>query len=105
MGFYRENNALKAQRDALERRLFLREGRPKRVSVRLRPAQLFAYLLTRANLPLQRYSLSAPVSTIQYGAARFRPGGRRPAAERRPSLDAFIVELSYPTNGVCDFTS
>ena len=93
MRLYRENIALKAQLDALERRLFLLEGRPKRVPVGLRAAQVFAYLLTRGNLPFQRYSLSAPLSTIQHWAARFRRVGRRPAAGGRPPLDASVVEL------------
>jgi hypothetical protein len=93
MRLYRENIALKAQLDALERRLLLLEGRPKRVPVRLRAAQVFAYLLTRNNLPFQRYSLSAPLSTIQHWASRFRRIGRSPAAGGRPPLDAFVVEL------------
>ena len=44
MRLYRENIALKAQLDALERRLFLMEGKPKRVPLGLRAAQVFASL-------------------------------------------------------------
>src|ERR1700674_3891830 len=47
MRLYRENIALKAQLDALERQLLLAKGRAKRASAGLRAAQVFAYLLTR----------------------------------------------------------
>lgn len=93
MRLYRENIALKAQLDALERRLFLLEGRPKRVPLGLRAAQVFAYLLTRGNLPFQRYSLSAPLSTIQHWAVRFRRVGLRPVTGGRPPIDASVVVL------------
>lgn len=93
MRLYRENIALKAQLDALERRLFQLEGRPKQVPVRDRAAQVFAYLLTRGNLPFQRYSLSAPLSTIQHWATRFRRLGRAPAVGGRPPLGATVIEL------------
>jgi hypothetical protein len=75
MRLYRENIALKAQHDALERRLFLVEGKPKR-PLGLRAAQLFAYLLTRGDEPFRRYSLSARERPSCAGPSAFgRCGG------------------------------
>ena len=71
---YRENIALKAQLDALERRLLVSKGRATRATVALRAAQVFAYLLTRGDEPFQRYSLSAPLKTILNWVTRFRSG-------------------------------
>lgn len=93
MRLYRENIALKAQLDALERRLFLMEGKPKRVPLGLRAAQVFAYLLTRGDEPFQRYSLSAPRTTIMRWATRFRSLRRRLQPGGRPPLDETVVEL------------
>ena len=63
MRLYRENIALKAQLDALERHVVMMETR-KRPALGLRAAQVFAYLLTCGNEPFQRYFLSAPLVTI-----------------------------------------
>jgi len=93
MRLYRENIALKAQLDALERRLFLMEGKPKRVPLGLRAAQVFAYLLTRGDEPFQRYCLSAPRTTIMRWATRFRSLRRRLHPGGRPPLDETVVDL------------
>ena len=85
MRLYRENIALKAQLDALERRLFLMEGKPKRVPLGLRAAQVFAYLLTRGDEPFQRYCLSAPRTTIMCWATRFRSLATAASAGRSPA--------------------
>lgn len=89
---YRENIALKAQLEALQRHLDALDRRP-RPSVRLRAAQVFAYLLTRGDEPFQRYFLSAPVITLQHWLARFRHLARRAPGGGRPALDAAVIEL------------
>jgi len=92
---YRENIALKAQLDVLEI-LLARETprRKRRASLRLRAAQVFAYFLNRENLTFQRFYLSAPVSTIQRWATRFRRKRfEAPHAGGRPELAQEVVEL------------
>ena len=92
MRLYRENIALKAQLEALERHLVRIEA-PKRVSLSVRAAQVFAYLLTRGDEPFHRYFLSAPRTTILRWAARFRSTRRTPPNAGRPALDESVVEL------------
>src|SRR4051812_13886006 len=92
MRLYRENIALKAQLDALERHLVRFDAKPRRASVALRAAQVFAYLLTRGNEPFQRYFLSAPLFTIKRWATRFRSLDRR-ARRGRPPLDEYVEDL------------
>src|SRR5882724_1744214 len=77
MRLYRKNIALKAQLEALERHL-VRIETPKRVSLSVRAAQVFAYLLTRGDEPFHRYFLSAPRTTVLRWAARFRSPRRPP---------------------------
>lgn len=95
MRLYRENIALKAQLDALERHLGQLEAKGKgKLALRVRAAQVFALLLTRGNEPFQRYFLSASRRTILRWASKFRWWWRRPpACGGRPELDAKIVEL------------
>ena len=94
MRLYRENIALKAQIDVLNRCLTLyqtKKGR-KRVPLVTRAGQVLAFLLTRDNDVFQNYYLSASLQTIKRWLRRFRsldhrgPGGR-------PPTDARIVEL------------
>src|SRR5512133_2861856 len=69
----RENIALKAQLEAYECHLQrVAPTKGKRRSLRMRAAQVFAYLLTRDNEPFRRYFLSAPIATIQRWLAKFR---------------------------------
>jgi transposase InsO family protein len=93
MRLYRENIALKAQLEALERHLVRVEATRKRVSLGVRAAQVFAHLLTRGDEPFQRYFLSAPRTTIMRWATRFRSLRRRTLSGGRPPLDDTIVEL------------
>ena len=93
MRLYRENIALKAQLEALERHLVRVETKRKRVSLGVRAAQVFAHLLTRGDEPFQRYFLSAPRTTIMRWAMRFRSLQRRPLSGGRPPLDDTIAEL------------
>jgi transposase InsO family protein len=93
MRLYRENFALKAQLEALERHLVRVEGKRKRISLGVRAAQVFAYLLTRGDEPFQRYFLSAPRTTIMRWAMRFRSLRRRTLSGGRPPLDDTIAEL------------
>ena len=90
MRLYRENIALKAQLDALERTL-VNEPKRRRVPVRVRAAQVFAYFLTRGNPTFQRYSLSATLPTILRWATTFRRGQRTRVG--RPPLPQVIVDL------------
>ena len=85
MRLYRENIALKARLDALERHLIRVETKRKRVSLGVRAAQVFAHLLRRGDEPFQRYLLSAPRTTIMRWAMRFRSLQRRTlnGADRR----------------------
>ncbi len=92
MRLYRENIALKAQLDALERHIVMMETK-KRPALRLRAAQVFAYLLTRGNEPFQRYFLSAPLVTIKRWATRFRSLRRHVPVGGRPPLDQAVVDL------------
>jgi transposase InsO family protein len=92
MRLYRENIALKAQLEALERHLVRIEA-PKRVSLSVRAAQVFAYLLTRGDEAFHRYFLSAPRTTILRWAARFRSTRRPPPNAGRPALDESVVEV------------
>lgn len=92
MRLYRENIALKAQLDALERHLDAL-GVRKRPTVALRAAQVFAYLVTRGNEPFQRYSLSAPITTILNWATRFRRLRRKRPDIGRPVLHQGVVDL------------
>ena len=93
MRLYRENIALKAQLEALERHLVRVETKRKRVSLGIRAAQIFAYFLTRGDEPFQRYYLSAPRTTIMRWAMRFRSLRRHALSGGRPSLDDDVVEL------------
>jgi hypothetical protein len=93
MRLYRENIALKAQLEALERHLVRVETKRKHVSLGVRAAQVFAYLLTRGDEPFQRYFLSAPRITIMRWAMRFRSLRRRTLSRGRPPLDDTIAEL------------
>jgi transposase InsO family protein len=93
MRLYRENIALKAQLEALERHLVRVETKRKRISLGVRAAQVFAYLLTRGDEPFQRYFLSAPRTTIMRWAMRFRSLRRRTLSGGRPPLDDTIAEL------------
>ena len=87
MRLYRENIALKAQLEALERHLVRVETKRKHVSLGVRAAQVFAQLLTRGDEPFQRYFLSAPRTTIMRWAMRFRSLRRRTLSGGRPPLD------------------
>ena len=91
MRLYRENIALKAQIDALNRCLTLyqtKKGR-KRVPLVTRAGQVLAFLLTRNNDVFQNYYLSASLQTIKRWSSRFRSarsiaalaGARRPTRE------------------------
>ncbi len=91
MRTYRENIALKAQLEALERVRV--ETKRKRISLGVRAAQVLAYLLTRGDEPFQRYFLSAPRTTIMRWAMRFRSLRRRTLSHCRPPLDDTIAEL------------
>ena len=94
MRLYRENIALKAQLDALGRCLAIHEtkhGR-KRAPLGTRAAQVFAYLLTRADDTFQQYFLSASLQTIKRWATRFHVIPRARACGRPPT-DARVVEL------------
>src|SRR5258708_27707705 len=93
MRLYRENIALKAQLEALERHLVRVETKRKRISLGVRAAQVLAYLLTRGDEPFQRYFLSAPRTTIMRWAMRFRSLRRRTLSHCRPPLDDTIAEL------------
>jgi hypothetical protein len=93
MRLYRENIALKAQLEALERHLVRVETKRKRISLGVRAAQVFAHLLTRGDEPFQRYFLSAPRTTIMRWAMRFRSLRRRTLSGGRPLLDDTIVDL------------
>jgi len=93
MRLYRENIALKAQLDALERQIGRMKQRPKRAGVELRAAQVFAYFLTRGDEPFQRYFLSAPLTTILRWATRFRWLRRHPRVGGRPMTDEAIADL------------
>jgi hypothetical protein len=93
MRLYRENIALKAQLEALERHLARVETKRNRVSLGVRAAQVLAYLLTRGDEPFQRYFLSAPRTTIMGWAMRFRSLRRHTLSGGRPPLDDTIVEL------------
>src|SRR5258708_29980520 len=94
MRLYRENIALKAQLEALERHLVRVETKRKRICLGVRAAQVLAYLLTRGDEPFQRYFLSAPRTTIMRWAMRFRSLRRRTVSHCRPPLDDTIAELS-----------
>jgi hypothetical protein len=79
--------------EALERHLVRFETRRKRVSLTVRAAQVFAYLLTRGDEPFQRYFLSAPRTTIMRWTTRFQSLRRRTLSGGRPLLDDTIVDL------------
>ncbi|MGE5785080.1 MAG: transposase [Myxococcales bacterium] len=92
---YRENIALKAQLDAYESDMRRTQStKPKRQSLRMRAAQVFAYLLTRDDEPFRRYFLTAPISTIQRWLSKFRRRKHLPVpAGGRPSVSEEVVQL------------
>jgi len=106
MRLYRENLALKAQNGALLLELDAARGRRPRVPMRVRAAQVFAYLLTRGNHEFHDYYLAASVKTLKRWAALFRRGPwpwRKARGPGRPPLDekivGFILTLKPGENG------
>jgi transposase-like protein len=94
MRLYRENLALKAQNGALLLELDAARGARARVSMRVRAAQVFAYLLTRGNHEFQDFYLAASVKTLKRWAAMFRRGPwRKERGPGRPPLDEKIVGI------------
>lgn len=94
---YRENIALKAQLDVLELRLKREEkaaGKKSKRTLKERASQVFAYLLTRGDDTFQRHYLSAPLTTVQRWASKFRKRRYEPMSTGgRPGLDPRIAEL------------
>jgi hypothetical protein len=91
---YRENIALKAQLDALERHIRVAGPKTTKRPLSVRAAQVFAYLLTRGDEPFQRYFLSAPITTIKRWATKFRRVCERPVPSGgRPELASEVVDL------------
>ena len=74
MRLSRENLALKVQLDALVTETTRLRGKRARASLRTRAAQVWAYLITRANRPFQKHHLSASPRTIKRWATRLRQG-------------------------------
>ena len=116
MRLYRENIALKAQLEALERHLVRVEATRKRVSLGVRAAQVFAHLLTRGDEPFQRYFFVAADNDYALGdaiqitaaahAQRGPTAGRRHhrrahrhAQAREPSLGPAAHSGGTPANG------
>ncbi len=96
MRLYRENLALKAQNGALLLELDAARGKRPKMPLRVRAAQVFAYLLTRGNHELQDYYLSASDKTLARWTALFRRGPwpwRKAATLGRPPLDEKIVAI------------
>jgi len=94
MRLYRENIALKAQNGALLLELNAAKGRRAKMPLRVRSAQVFAYLLTRGNHEFQEYYLAASRKTIKrWGTVLRRGPWRRTKPVGRPPLDAAIVEI------------
>jgi transposase InsO family protein len=93
MRLYRENIALKAQLDGLQWHFDRMKPKATRVPLRVRAAQVFAYLLTRGNEPFHRYFMSATLATIKAWATRFRTLRRPPSRGGRPPTDESIAEL------------
>lgn len=96
MRLYRENLALKAQNGALLLELDAARGKRARVPMRVRAAQVFAYLLTRGNHEFHDYYLGVSVKTLKRWAALFRRGPwpwRTARGPGRPPLDEKIVGL------------
>jgi len=95
MRLYRQNIALKAQLDALVVQLsrYENERGRKRVPLRVRAAQVFAYLLTHSDDSFQNYYFAAPLSTILRWATRFRRRERSARSVGRPPTDPKIVDL------------
>ena len=93
---YRENIALKAQLEALHHEMTLRRGKKKPVvSLSVRAAQVFPFLLTRGDDNFQHYFLTSPVATLKRWLTRFRTGNRRDAKHPggRPVTHDEIVRL------------
>jgi transposase len=108
MRVHREDFALKAQNDTLLRELNTMRGKRAKMPMRVRAAQIFAYLLTRGNREFQDYYLGASRKTIKRWASRLRRGPwRRARRLGRPPLDKSIVEIilrlkkDNPTRGAC----
>ena len=95
MRLYRENLALKAQNGALRLELDAARGKRAKLPLRVRAAQVFAYLLTRGNAEFQEYYLSASEKTLaRWGAILRRgPWWWRRRAGGRPPLDQKIVDI------------
>ena len=95
MRLYRENLALKAQNGALRLELDAARGKRAKLPLRVRAAQVFAYLLTRGNAEFQEYYLSASEKTLaRWGAILRRgPWWWRRRAGGRPPLDQKIVDV------------
>lgn len=99
MRLYRENLALKAQLHALQIHVATMNHAAQkmpRIPLRMRAAQVFAYLLTRGRDQFQRYRLTDSLQTIQRWATVFRSLSvkRRGGAHGgRPETDAVVVEL------------
>ena len=79
MRVYRENLALKVQLDALAAEITRLRGRRARISLRMRAAQVWAYLIARGNRPFQTHNLTASPRTIQRWARKLRYGLWKPS--------------------------
>lgn len=94
MRLYRENLALKVQNGALLLELNREKGKRAKMPMRVRAAQVFAYLLNSGNREFQEYYLAASRKTVKRWAARFRRGPWRKAKPAgRPPLDQAIVKI------------
>jgi putative transposase len=97
MRLYRENLALKVQLDALAAEVTTVCGTRARISLRTRASQVWAYLVTRGNVPFRKHNLWASPRTIQRWATRFRQGLSRRSEPKtrqgRPPTAEELVEL------------
>ena len=90
---YSENIALKAVNEVLRGELHRKHGKRAPVPIKVRAAQVFAYLITRGNLLFQKRFLGAEKATIKKWAWRFRhPFSQRKPRGGRPPIDQKIVE-------------
>ena len=97
MRLYWENLALKVQLDALAAETTRLRRKRARMSLRLRAAQVWAYLVTRGNRPFQKHNLIGSPRTIRRWATKLRqeiwPCSEPRPRGGRPPTPVKIVEL------------